>query len=232
MLMKKFLIFLPLSLFSSFLFSQTTPEKWLHGYLDFGYEMRIWMDIPNQVINSRYEWSFPGFALGLFESRKTGMYREISLSRLQFKVEDHEDLVFHLEEPIGGERVTVIRGGLLLETGFMPARWLGGFFRPGIGVGASPEIGYFRYSPKTSVFFPYREWSAKLGLNLVPRLHFRLSQRLALMAVVPVQFGSAEWSVEETENPALTKTQRTTTWLNFDLAPVFTQARLGLALKI
>ncbi|MFZ2898598.1 MAG: hypothetical protein WA004_08250 [Saprospiraceae bacterium] len=230
--MKRFPISLPLLLFSSFLFSQNTPEKWVHGYLDFGYERQIWLDIPNQVVKSRNEWSFPGFALGLFESRKTGMYREISLARLQFKVEDHEDLVLDLEEPIGGERVTRIRGGLLLETGFMPARWLGGFFRPGIGIGASPEIGYFRYSPKTSVNFPYREWSARLGLNLIPRLHFRLSQRLALTAVVPLQFGSAEWSIEEVENPALPKPQHTTNRLSFDLGLAFTQARLGLALKI
>lgn len=237
MLMKRFLIFLPLFLFSSFLFAQSTPEKWVHGYLDFGYEDRYLPDHTSGDVtwkNEHYEWGFRNLSPGLYKLNEKGVYSEWSLTSLRFEVEDdvNSRVTDPVSDPTDGERTITAGLGIWYEAGVTPRNWLAGFFRPGIGFGASPEFRYFDYTPKISQRFPYQEVSLFLGLNLIPRLHFRLSERLALMAVVPVQFGSAEWSVEEVENPALTKNQRTTNLLSFDLGLSLTQARLGLALKI
>lgn len=235
--MKRFPIFLPLLLLSSFLFSQNTPEKWVQGYLDFGYEDRNLPDFTSggaTLTNDHYEWGFRNLSPGLYKLNEKGVYSEWSLTSLRFEVEDDVNTRIYpiATEPAGGERTITAGLGIQYETGITTRKWLAGFFRPGIGLGAAPELRYFDYIPKTSQRFPFQRGAVFVGLNLIPRLHFRLSQRLALLAVVPVAFGSAEWSVENAENPALTKDQRTTNQLNFELGLALTQARLGLALKI
>jgi hypothetical protein len=237
MLMKRFPIFLSLFLFSSFLFSQNTPEKWVHGYLDFGYEDRY---LPDQTSgdgtwkNEHYEWGFRNLSPGLYKLNEKGVYSEWSLTSLRFEVEDDVNTRIYpiVTEPTHGERTITASLGIRYEAGVTPRKWLAGFFRPCIGFGAAPELRYFDYTPKISQRYPFQRGAVFVGLNLIPRLHFRLSERLALMAVVPVQFGSAEWSIEHVESPVLTKDQRTTNLLSLDLGLSFTQARLGLALKI
>lgn len=234
--MKRFPI-LPLLLLSSFLHSQTTPEKWLHGYLDFGYEERFLPDFTSggaTWTNDHYEWGFRNLSPGLYKLNEKGVYSEWSLTSLRFEVEDDVNIPVTSpgSEPSDGERTIMAGLGIRYEAGITTTNWLAGFFRPGIGFGASPELRYFDYTPKISQRLPYEEISLFLGLNVIPRLHFRLSQRLALMAVVPVQFGSAEWSREKIDNPVLANDLRTTNLLSFDLGFSLTQARLGLALKI
>lgn len=234
--MKMFLVFSFL-LVSSAMFSQNFSEKWVHGYLDMGYEEWHLPDFSHNGVtytNSHYEWGFRNVALGYFKMREKGIYHEISLTRMRFEVEDNLNEAISLPsmEPTGGERTTTAGLGLQIETGIMPRKWLAGFFRPGIGLGAAPELGYFRYTPKISQRFPYREWSALLALNLVPRLHFRITERVALMAVVPIRLGAVDLRFEEIEDPALLKEQRTINTFNFDLGLDLNFARLGVAVKI
>ncbi|MCB9285437.1 MAG: hypothetical protein H6563_15335 [Lewinellaceae bacterium] len=236
--MKMFLV-PSLLLCSSLLFSQNVSEKWVHGYLDFGYEEWNLPDVSiggKTLMNSHYEWGFRNLALGFFKMRNKGWYHEISLTQLRFEVVDdvNEVTVSVLPgmEPTDGERTTSAGLGFQIETGVMASKWLGGFFRPGIGLGAAPEGGYFRYTPKTSQRFPFREWSALLGFNLVPRLHFRITERVALLAVVPVRYCTTRLSFEKIEDAALTKKQRIINTFNFDLGLGLNFARLGVAVKL
>jgi hypothetical protein len=236
--MKKF-AFLPLLLFSSLLFSQNASEKWVHAFLDFGYEERYLPDYSSgETIwkNDHYEWGFRNLSPGLYKLNEKGIYSEYSLTRLRFEVEDDVNTRIYqninIIEPADGERTITAGLGVQYESGITTRKWIAGFFRPGIGLGAAPEFQYFEYTPKTSLRFPYQKGALIVGLNLIPRLHFRLSERLALMALAPIQFGSAEWSIENNDNPVLTKEQRTNNILSFDLGISLSQVRLGLAFKL
>ena len=234
----KVFLWLSLCLLPCALFSQKVSEKWVHGYLDLGYEERHLPPYINGLktyTNEHFELGFRNISLGYYKLSDKGVYQEISLTRLQFEEEDDLNMVIVpplVNEPSDGERTYTSGLGVQFESGFTTRQWMGGFFRPGIGLGAAPELSYFRYIPKISQRFPHREFSALLGLNLVPRLHFRISERVALMAVVPVRVGTAELSYVQTEDPALTEEQRTTNNLNFDLKLGLEFARIGAAVKL
>ena len=230
------LLLLPCALFSQ----SNAVEKWAHGYLDLGYDGNDLYPAYHfgQKIydNDHFELSFRNVSLGFFQLKENGLYHEISLTRLRFEVEDDVNMVYQTDpvvsEPSDGERTYTAGLGFQYETGIATRRWLGGFFRPGIGFGAAPELAYFRYVPKTSARFPLREWSLILGLNLVPRLHFRLSERWELVAVVPVRIGRGEWSFSKLEDPALPLELRSGNTLDFEIKPGLEWGRIGVGVKI
>jgi hypothetical protein len=235
--MKRCLL-LALLLLPVVVFSQNASEKWLHAYADVGYEERYLSDVfrvnGDTLINRHYEWGFRNVSLGFFRKKENGVYRELSLTSLRFEVEDDVNEVFTVLGPFpsDGERTTTAGLGVQFETGVLSNQWLGGFFRPGIGFGAAPQVGYFRYVPKVSTRFPYSEWSFGLGLNIVPRFHFRLSDRVSIAAVFPVRLVSTRLSFEKVEDPALLPEQRNTTNFSFDTDLEGSFARLGAAVRL
>ena len=235
----KVLPILSLLLFSSALYSQSEPEKWIHAYLDFGYEERHLSPYTNggsTYTNEHFELGFRNIAPGYFKLEEKGIYREFSLTRLQFEEEDDVNYVtmppFIVNSPRDGERTYTSGIGFQIESGLMPKKWFGGFFRPGIGLGAVPEVAYFRNIPKVSNRYPYREFSIGLGVNIVPRLHFRITERVAVVLAVPIYIGGAEWSSTKMENPILTKEQQTTNLFAFEIDPGVEFGRLGAAIKL
>lgn len=234
----KVLPILSLLLLSSALYAQSEPEKWIHAWLDFGYEERRLPPVTqggNIYTDEHFELGFRNIAPGYFKLEEKGIYREYSLTRLQFEEEEHVNYSSvrpTIVEISSGERTYTSGIGFQIESGLMPKKWFAGFFRPGIGLGAVPELGYFRYIPQVSIRYPYREFSISLGVNVVPRLHFRLTERVALMLVVPVHIGGAEWSSSKIENPILSKEQQTTNLFAFEIAPGVEFGRLGAAIKL
>ncbi|MBK6621704.1 MAG: hypothetical protein IPG32_12800 [Saprospirales bacterium] len=151
----KVLPILSLLLFSSALYSQSEPEKWIHAYLDFGYEERHLPPYTNggsTYTNEHFELGFRNISPGYFKLEEKGIYREFSLTRLQFEEVDDVNYVtmppFIVNSPRDGERTYTSGIGFQIESGLMPKKWFGGFFRPGIGLGAVPEVAYFRNIPE------------------------------------------------------------------------------------
>ena len=237
-------------LFLSFLFfygnliaqnePSANPEVWIHGYLDFQNteEVQTFQGGQNGATYT-YQWSEKGLKnvnLGIYKLGNKGFYHELSLTTLEFGVRDVMATVteppLNIAIPIEGDRAEVFRAGFQIESGLTTPKWLGRFFRPGIGLGAIPEFAYFRSTPNTSQRFPFRDLSFGLGLNLVPRLHFRLSERIGLITVVPIRIGTVDFSYNKNFDPALPDEQRSVNTTSFEIKPKVDFWRLGVAVKL
>ncbi|MBK7337882.1 MAG: hypothetical protein IPJ00_17745 [Saprospirales bacterium] len=69
-------------------------------------------------------------------------------------------------------------------------------------------------------------------MNVVPRLHFRISERVAVVLAVPIYIGGGEWSSTKVEDAALTREQQTTNVFAFEIDPGVEFGRLGAAIKL
>lgn len=106
-----------------------------------------------------------------------------------------------------------------------------GRFKLYTGIGINPRYSFSRINPESSIAFSQKSNILELSAQIVPRISYKLTERIDLDLNMPFNFGTFLINRSVSSNPNLANARQLYTQTNFSVPTDQLQFRLGLTFK-
>lgn len=181
--------------------------------------------------------------IGISRQMKKGVFREISLTHLNFAHYEKRNDYFRYIDSVGnllptpvffasGEKTWTNHVGLRFEWDFPLSRNEKGYIHSFIGVSTDPSVFYEKNIPYGTAFFPTRFIRAENTFSIIPRINLDISSRLFLDIHCPISVFSLASTYRYENNPILPLYAREKFDFSAKLFPPVFNFRVGVGYKI
>lgn len=173
---------------------------------------------------------------GIKKVNEKNWFQEYSLTALNVSWDnDHSNIEIvgqNVVEPIGGKQKISIDLAMRWEYGKLFN--IKGFknLKPGISVSLDPFFHYDNFDFTTYNYFPFSVYRLGAEMALIPRLEYKVSDKLAFVIKIPVGFNHFYFEQLKVNHPMLTASESKTNDFSYNFDIRHFQSSIGLNYRI